>query len=224
MGLLDVVKAVAAPIASVIGGGLGYAGQQQTNALSAREAQKNRDFQERMSNTAVQRRMEDMRQGGINPILAAKYDASTPAGAMANFGNPGAAGAAAFSQVGSTAAQVSAIGTEIEQIQSRTELNEEQARVTAFIADMADNSRPALNRVIDWINNGGPEQLGELIGTHFAKFTAETQKAIAEVLQYVKDTIGGKFDPANLPPRIENNFWQIQREITEGLGDNLPWQ
>jgi hypothetical protein len=48
-------------------------------------------FSKMMSDTAVQRRMRDMKRAGINPILAAKYDASTPSGVFA--GAPGGASA-----------------------------------------------------------------------------------------------------------------------------------
>jgi hypothetical protein len=74
-------------IGSAIGGLFGYKGQKDTNVASAQQAQKQMDFQRNMSNTAVQRRMADLKKAGINPILAGSKEASSPAGAMAPMGN-----------------------------------------------------------------------------------------------------------------------------------------
>jgi len=52
------------------------------NRANAEIAQKQMDFQERMSNSAYQRAMSDMKASGLNPMLAYQQGgASTPAGA-----------------------------------------------------------------------------------------------------------------------------------------------
>ena len=71
-----------------VSGNLDYKRQlellQLENAFNAREAQKSRDWQERMSNTAFQRATEDLRKSGFNPaLILGASGASTPTGATA---------------------------------------------------------------------------------------------------------------------------------------------
>ena len=87
-----------AVIGGLVSGYGAYRANRETRASTGRQLA----FQERMSNTAHQRQMADLKRSGINPMLAAKLGgASSPAGASYQASNIGAAAVQGYGQVSS---------------------------------------------------------------------------------------------------------------------------
>lgn len=103
-------------IPAAVAGGIKLYGGITGNRSRASESTRNRRFQERMSNTAYQRAVEDMKSAGLNPMLAFQQGgASSPSGSMAQQQD-------VYSPAVSSAVQVSRVKAEIANL---TELNKQ---------------------------------------------------------------------------------------------------
>lgn len=85
---MSLATLAAAAIPSIAGGLLDMWGGERANAANAAQAEKNRQFQERLSSTSYQRGVDDLKKAGLNPALAYGHGgATTPTGSTAHMEN-----------------------------------------------------------------------------------------------------------------------------------------
>lgn len=164
--LLDISKANSAQSQANAREQMEYqkASDQAAMAWSAAEAEKNRKWQEKMSNTAHQREMKDLLKAGLNPILAANQGAYTGSGATGQgFSSSGAQGSVDTSATGAlgglmstavnTASQAYIAGIYTDAQKYQTDMAYAAAKLGAEASIYNNHNTNSANKAITKMNN-----------------------------------------------------------------------
>lgn len=119
-------------LAGVMTGGMSLIGDLIEREDKRKAASKEREFQERMSNSAYQRARADMEAAGFNPILAAGNPASTPGGSLGQTTDLGSGVEGAVS----SALDYKRLKQDLNESRSRTRLNEENINTQKTVQEL----------------------------------------------------------------------------------------
>lgn len=140
------------------GAGLGLMGgsmfqqrrdQQKANEQNVQMNAEQMAFQERMSSTAHQREVEDLRKAGLNPMLSYNSSASSPSGSQAQVKSASEASGASAMQMAQQIIGLEKLNTDTDAVKASTEstragvdLTKAQTAKTLLETDVAKRNLP----------------------------------------------------------------------------------
>lgn len=190
---------------AVVAAAVAAKGAHRANQQQLGESRAARMWSERLSNTAIQRRMEDMRRAGINPILAARFDASQPAASMAsNLQNIGDAGVRGAMAGVNSALAIKRQEVELKQIQAQTRLLDAQTgtegdrqnllkiqeRLTGYDADLKERAAFVIQASMSLIPKefrDNPEKAAQWATAHLKKYAGDMGFSAKGFARFIND-------------------------------------
>lgn len=202
----------------LLGGFLGRSGQKDANRANLAIAREQMAFQERMSNTAYQRSMADMRKAGLNPILAyAKGGASTPSGQSAVMQNENAILSDRVGRAAHSALDLAHKKALVNQVKAQTRLTDAQRDAI----QPASTIGQGIEGTADWVKEklGGSaiqwDKLKQQVKDDFSSARETTQDWLKDIANSVgldakkaRTGLLGTLDKMDLPP-----WWSDERKL-----------